>query len=244
MAMRLITTWLAILVLGAGCAAPPAPAPPPAPPPAAAEPQQTASWYRNENARARGQKVYQVDAGQSLITIVVRRGGAFARFGHDHVIASRTLSGYAAPDANRAHFQFRLDEMSVDEAALRVQAGLDTQPSAEDIEGTRANMLKRVLDAERYPMVYLAAQRLPAAKDAPSQLRLTITLHGVARSIDVPVRYERSAASLKASGELTLLQSDFGIKPMSVMGGALTVQDRMELRFAIVALALPAPAGR
>ena len=215
-------------ILLAGCAA----APPPAPPESVQE--SPTAWY--QAARARGQKIYEVAGAQSLVTIVVRRGGAFARFGHDHVIASRSLSGQVAPDANRAHLQFRLDQMSVDEPSLRAQAGLATQPSAEDIEGTRNNMLKRVLDAERYPVVQLAAERLPGKDDA---LRLAITLHGVTRSMDVPVTYARTAAHIHVSGELALLQSDFGITPMSIMGGALTVQDRMELRFAIVAL--PAP---
>jgi hypothetical protein len=166
-------------------------------------------------------------------TITVRRGGALARLGHDHVIASRTLAGFVAPDAGRADFHFRLDQLSVDEAALRAAAGLDTQPSADAVAGTRANMLTRVLEAERYPVVMLHAERLGAA----GMVRLRVTLHGVTRSVDVPARVERTAATLTASGDLRLLQSDFGITPMSVMGGAMTVQDPMELQFRIVALA-------
>ena len=69
-------------------------------------------------------------------------------------------------------------------------------------------------------------------------LRLTITLHGVARSVDVPTQIENAPNGLAASGTLSLLQSDFGITPMSVMGGAIQVLDQLDLQFRIVARAL------
>ncbi len=226
----LCTGVLSALLLGA-CAVK-APAPPAAPPAAALE--TGAAWYRQ--AAKSGKKIWQIDSAQSLITVTVRRGGALARLGHDHVIASRSVAGFVAPDAGRADFHFRLDQMTVDEPALRTAAGLDTQPSAEAIEGTRANMLGRVLDAERHPVVMLHAERVRGKQGV---LRLTITLHGVARTMEVPVALAQSASSVSASGELRLLQTDFGITPMSVMGGAMVVQDPMELTFRIVAT--PAP---
>jgi len=231
--MKHMTRWLLLALLLAGCAAPPPPPPSPAPPVAVTVDDTAPGWYAT--AAAAGKKIYKIDAAQSLVTVTVRRGGPMARFGHDHVIASRTLAGYVAPDAGRADFQFRLDQMTVDEAALRTAAGLDTQPSADAIQGTRDNMLGRVLEAERYPLVLLQAELLPNRGDT---LKLTVTLHGVARWYEVPTKIERSKTSLTATGELRMLQTDFGIKPMSVMAGALTVQDQMELAFRIVAAPL------
>ena len=207
-------------------------APPSAVTPAAA-PDTGAAWY--QQAARSGQQVYQVDAAQSLITVTVRRGGALARLGHDHVVASRSVAGFVAPAAGRADFHFRLDQMTVDEPALRSAAGLDTQPSADAIEGTRANMLGRVLDAARYPVVMLRAERV-RGKDGV--LNLTVTLHGVKRTVEVPVTIERNKTTVTANGQLRLLQTDFGITPMSVMGGAMAVQDPMELAFKIVATAV------
>jgi len=212
---------LILLAFVAGCAAPPvAPPPPPS--------LDHAAWYL-EAARA-GKAVYRIDAQQSLITVTVRRGGPLARFGHDHVIASRGVEGFAAPGEGRADFHFRLDQMSVDEPALRLAAGLQSTLSNDALAGTRANMLARVLEADRFPVVYLRARRPP---DSTSSMLLEITLHGVTRSVDVPTRIERTMDTIAASGELTLLQTDFGIEPMSVMGGAMVVQDKMELAFRI-----------
>jgi hypothetical protein len=215
---------LAALVL-AGCAVAP---PPPAPPAAAPAADNAAAWYRQ--AAATGTKVMAIDPAQSLIAITVRRGGPLARLGHDHVVASRAITGFAAPAQGRADFSFRLDQMTVDEPALRRDAGLDTEPSEAAIAGTRANMLGKVLEAERHPLVLLHAQQLPGAA-----LRLTITLHGTTRTVEVPARIEAGPDSVTASGAMQLRQSDFGITPMSVMGGAMTVLDPLELRFRIVA---------
>ncbi|PLY48354.1 hypothetical protein CSZ94_01060 [Janthinobacterium sp. ROICE36] len=170
---------------------------------------------------------------ESLLTITVRRGGALARLGHDHVIASRTLQGVVAPALGRAQFQFRLDEMSVDEESLRQAAGLTTTPSADAIAGTRHNMLVRVLEAERYPWVSIDARRT-GDKEV---LEADITLHGVTRTLQLPVRIEQAAEGrgLQASGSLLLKQSDFGIVPFAVLGGAMAVQDQMELAFRIAA---------
>ncbi len=229
-------TCLIALALLAGCAVEPPVQPPPAAPAPLRIDDGGAAWY--PAARQAGEQVWAIDAAQSLITVTVRRSGALARLGHDHVVASRTVTGLVAPRAGRADFQFRLDQMTVDEEALRTAAGLDTKPTAEAIEGTRANMLKRVLDADTYPVVALSARTI-AGK--PGMLRLGVTLHGVTRSVDLPVTIEQTTSRLVASGALTLKQTEFGITPMSVMGGAIAVQDAMELAFRIVAVDTPPP---
>ncbi len=224
----MIQYCLLLLVFLAGCAAPPARTP--SVPAGAAY----TDWYRQ--AESSGKKVWRIDAQQSLIAIIVRRGGRLARLGHDHVVASRTLAGLVAPDDGRADVHFRLEDMTVDEPDLRRAAGFDAELPQDAIAGTRRNMLTKVLEAERFPVVLLHAERI-AHDDA--RLRLTITLHGVTRTLEVPTQIERRQHGLTASGTVSLLQSDFGITPLSVLGGALQVQDRIDMRFTIVARAVP-----
>lgn len=210
---------LSVLLL-AGCAAPLAP-------PSPAVPDLYAPY---REAAAAGAPVYSIDQDTSIIAVVVRRGGPFARMGHDHAIAARNITGYAAPSLGRADFGFRLREMTVDEPAVRKDAGLTPSVPADAIAGTRSNMLGRVLEADRYPVVQLRAlQRTGAA----GSMRLAITLHGVTRSIDVPTALEVTPANLTATGSFRLRQTEFGITPMSILGGALVVQDEMELSFRI-----------
>lgn len=172
-----------------------------------------------------------IDSAQSLIAVTVRRGGLLARLGHDHLVASRHVSGTVSPTQNRADFQFRLDQLTVDEAELRIAAGLEKQPSADAIAGTRNNMLTRVLDAERYPLVTVHAARGAAGQP----LQVAITLHGVTRNMAIPAVIRETNGVMTVTGSVNLKQTDFGITPFSVMAGALAVQDQLELRFAIVA---------
>jgi polyisoprenoid-binding protein YceI len=210
---------LTALLLLAGCAAPLVPPVPPAEDPYAS--------YRE--AAAAGTAVYRIDPPASRITVVVRSGGPFAKLGHHHAIAASKISGYAAPAQGRSDFAFRLDEMTVDERAVRAQAGLTGSVPADAVAATRANMLGRVLEAGRYPLVQL---RVTGNQHTP---RLSITLHGVTRSIDVPTALQVTPDTLTAAGQFTLRQTDFGITPMSVLGGALVVKDEMELQFRIQA---------
>jgi hypothetical protein len=147
------------------------------------------------------------------------------------VVASRTITGTVAPAQNRADFQFRLDQMTVDEPELRRVAGLEKQPSADAIDGTRTNIMTKVLDAERYPVVSVRAERGAAGEP----LRVAITLHGVTRDYAIPVALREDNGVMTVSGTVDLNQTDFGLVPFSVMGGAMAVQDKMELRFSLVA---------
>jgi polyisoprenoid-binding protein YceI len=236
MTKRIVTALLLHLscaALLAACAPAPTVLSPAAPAPAAALP---GTFY--DQARAAGRQVLRIDTQHSLIAVTVRRGGALARIGHDHVVASHSIEGQAAPasqgQTGRTDFRFRLDQMTVDEAGLRAQAGLDSVPMADAIAGTRHNMLVKVLDAERYPYVEVRAEG-----GSDGLLQADITLHGVTRRYTIPATLAANAAGITARGELTLKQSDFGITPFSVLGGALAVQDQLELRFELSAQPQP-----
>lgn len=194
------------------------------PPPAAGPAVDWRAPYRQWQAA--GQTVLSLDAQRSLITVLVRRAGPLARFGHDHVVAIRQLDGYVAPAQGSADFAFRLDQMTVDEADLRTQAGLAPQPTAEAIAGTRHNMLARVLDADHFPLVHVHA-----ARGDDGQLQVAVTLHGVTRTLPVQARPEADGDGLRVRGVATLKQTDFGLVPFAVMGGAMAVQDELALRF-------------
>ncbi|MEJ8847694.1 YceI family protein [Variovorax rhizosphaerae] len=183
-------------------------------------------------AAAQGKRVYRVDASRSLVVVTVRRAGSLARLGHDHVVASRSVQGFVMPDAGRADLYIPLSELTVDEPDLRVEAALDTQPAAADIGGTRDNMHVKVLETQRFPFVLIRVRSAGAA-DNGAMMDIAITLHGVEKSYVVPVSLRASRDELSASGQIEFNQSDFGIVPFSVLGGALQVQDRLALRFVV-----------
>ena len=212
------------------CAPQPRPAAPDEIPRARREtpPEFPRAYY--EEAAVRGLNVHRIDPGQSVAVIEVRRGGSLAKLGHDHVVAAHDMQGYVAPDAGRADLYVALEDLVVDEPALRQAAGLDTQPSDSDIAATRANMLEKVLEADKLPWALVHIERSGA-----DRMAVSVTLHGATRAFDVPAEIATDKERTTVSGKLAFNQSDFGIAPFSILGGAIQVQDRLVLSFRIQA---------
>jgi polyisoprenoid-binding protein YceI len=189
---------------------------------------------------------YEVVAGDSLITILVFRAGAFASAGHNHVIASHELSGtvYVATDVLRSSFELHLPvaTLTVDEAALRAQQGsADFPPDVPDSakEGTRHNMLSEaLLDAAHSPEILLEAGQLEkGSAEHTVTARVQSTVRGSVHAFTVPVSYQLGDGTITLSGSFALRQTELGLTPFSAMLGALQVQDEMHLSFHIVARA-------
>jgi hypothetical protein len=185
-----------------------------------------------QQATASGANVLNINTKQSLVIIDVRRGGALAKLGHDHVVASRDVSGYVDITGGRADLYVPLDRLLVDEPALRAETGLNTRPSEDAVEATRRNMLVKVLEAGRFPFALIHIKRSTADY---TKLNVTITLHDTSKTFEVPAQIEHLSGGLRISGQMMFNQTDFGITPFSILGGALQVQDRLALRFRIFA---------
>lgn len=189
-----------------------------------------AAYYHQQETL--GKKILRVDSSHSLVIIEVHRAGALSRLGHDHVVASRNVTGFASLTGGVADLYVPLDMLAVDEPGLRTEAGFDTQPSQQDIEGTRRNMLTRTLDAEHFPYALIHVARADAGRP---ELKVTITLHGMTHSYEVPTQFENVRGGIAVAGRMSFNQSDFGITPLSILGGAIRVQDKLNLRFHILA---------
>jgi hypothetical protein len=194
-----------------------------------------------------GAREFHVVAGESLLQILVYRGGAMARLGHNHVIASHGLTGvvYVTVDplATRFDISFPVNELTVDEPALREAAGPDFPPSVPQSarDGTRRNLLSpELLDGANHPEIRLRAFDIRAAGES-YDAGIEVTLKGQSQVLRVPVSLRREPGLLVASGEFALRQSEFGLKPFSVAMGSLVVLDEMRIRFEVTAREGAAP---
>ena len=222
--------WVLLSLLLAAC---PGPVRPPAPAPTV--PTTAAS------ADTRGATIYQVDPGSSQLAIFVYRGGKLSRLGHNHVMTSQDVTGrvWLHPEFSRSGFElaFPVAQLVIDDAEARRAAGADFPPDIpqSDKDGTRKNMLKpEVLDGDNYAEVKLRSAKVGGTPEAP-QLTAHITIKDASHDVEVPVKIAVEGARLRASGEFDILQTDFGIKPFSVALGALEVQDRLHIKFTIIA---------
>lgn len=189
-----------------------------------------AEHYRH--AKESGQEILHVDPAQSLVVIEVHRAGPAGWLGHDHVVACHDLSGYVSMAEGQSDLLVPLDQLVVDEPELRTEAGFDTQPSQEDIRATQRNMLKETLDSKRFPYAYIHIDRLDANNPV---LKVSISLHGMTRSYEVQAKIDNVLNGIVVEGGMTIKQTDFGIIPLSVFGGAIQVRDKLDLHFRILA---------
>jgi hypothetical protein len=185
---------------------------------------------------------YAVVPGQGRITIKVRRGGALAALGHNHVIVSDAISGVvdvaADPLASSARFALDVESFVVDDAAARAAAGPDftsTTPSEADISGTRANMLgPKLLDAARFPAIEARFEVDGVQRDVTFG-RLLLSLVG--KEIGVPVEgyVTPSGDGIEIQARFAVTHADLGLTPLSVMGGALRVADELQIVVRLIA---------
>jgi hypothetical protein len=232
-----------LLCLCLGLAACPRPVQPPSPSPSVppTEPSQTTPLPR-PTPEVSGATMYQIDPQASDLNILVYRGGRLARLGHNHVMSSKSLSGrvWMHPELTRSGFEisFPVAELIVDDADARRAAGPEFPGEIPegDKQGTRKNMLGAdVLDAERHARVEVTSALVAGSIQAP-EIRALVTIKQITREVAVPLTVSVNGDRLTATGDFSILQTYFGIKPFSVALGALEVKDLVEVRFKIVAV--------
>lgn len=186
-----------------------------------------------------GAQVLAVDAEHSIVTLRVYRAGRLASLGHNHVITSGTEAGSVWTNGELAGsgFEVRVPVASlvVDDPAARAAAGSAFPGELPEAarEGTRRNMLRpELLDGERYPEIVVRADSLGGTWEQPV-VTARLTIKGQARSVEVPLTIQREPGVITSSGAFRILQSDFGITPFSVGGGALQVADEIDVSFEI-----------
>jgi len=188
-----------------------------------------------------GAHVYTIDADRSQVTMLVRRGGALSKLGHNHVIRSDAETGRAwiAADGRSAGLEMHLPVQNfvVDDPAARATAGPDFSAAVPDDAraGTFKNMTgDHVLDAAQFPEVVVQySGDVPSREAAP--LRVVVTLKGQQHPLDVPMVVTVTDEQIAASGEMQVKQSDLGLQPFSILGGAIAVADEITVRFEVVA---------
>lgn len=186
-------------------------------------------------------KHYVIDSSASDVRILVYKRGILRVFGHNHVIRAAQIKGdvFANRDFSRSGFELTLPVASfrVDQPAERAKEGraFAEQPSAKAVADTTHNMLgKAVLDAARFPVIEVRSVKVDGSPAHPVVV-IRIDMHGVQRQMSVPLKIAISASRLIASGRFAVRQTDFDIRPFSLLGGGLRVADTVQIHFRIVA---------
>jgi len=188
--------------------------------------------HQGESSEA-GAAIFAIDGRASRFTIQAFATGLLSAMGHNPVIGVRDLSGQVTFDPERKHA--RGFKLSIKSTSLSVENDV----SAKDRSEMERLMNQEVLETTRFPEIAYEATQISIQGLGGALFSATLsgalTLHGVTRNLSIPARVALLGSMLRASGDFTLRQSDFDIKPVSVAGGALKIKDELKLSFEIVA---------
>ena len=160
---------------------------------------------------------HKIDTQKSTLTIHVGKTGAFSGLGHEHEVRAPIQSGMADTGSHAAV------EIHVDARALRV---IDKDDSEKDRAEVQKTMLgPEVLDSERHQEIVFKSTVAEPAGQGRWTLRGNLTLCGQTRPVTVQVTLKDG----HYTGEATVKQTDFGIKPPGKAG--IRAKDEVRIEF-------------
>lgn len=168
---------------------------------------------------------WQLGPDDGALTIHTGVAGRAARMGHRLTIAMNS---------------WQLDVDWADGAPARVTLGVEvgslavvtgeggvTPLSGPEKVVVRSNALK-VLDAGKFPRIEYVAEDITAV-DGGYRLAGTLTLHGVAKPVEVDVTVTEDGDNWTLAGRTEIAQTDFRLKPFSMFVGSLKVADTVTI---------------
>ena len=175
-------------------------------------------------------EVWRLDASDGELLIRTGVKGRAARMGHRLTIVMtrwQATVSWAGAEPVAAELAVETDSFDV----LRGEGGVKGLSGPEKTL-VRSNALKS-LDAGRFPEIRFTAETIDKTDDG---YRLTGKLHirGKSRQHVIDLRTEDLGDSWRMSAESSIRQSDYGVKPYSLLMGSVQVADDVTVSFAAV----------
>jgi len=162
-----------------------------------------------------------IDVQHSKLTVFVYKSGMFSAFADNHVISAPIARGMIATAPSPAV------EVVVNATELvPLDPNLDSAKRAE----VRTRMLGAdVLDTAKFPTIEFTSTSVVATGSDRWNVSGHLTIHGVSRDVSFPVVLSEG----RYRGETRILQRDFGITPIRIAGGTVSVKDEVRIEFDI-----------
>jgi polyisoprenoid-binding protein YceI len=176
---------------------------------------------------------YIIVSQGSNFTVRAFATGLLSAFGHNPTIAIPDFEGTVL-----------LNPDVVERSSLRIVLRSASLTVSDDIskadrEEINRRMQDEVLEADSFPEIVYECSRLSASKTGEGQYWLALngelTLHGVTHTQPVPARVSVNGDALRATGEFSVRQSDYQIRPVTAVGGTVRLKDELKLSFDISA---------
>ena len=162
---------------------------------------------------------HNIDTQKSTLTIHVGKTGVFSALGHEHEVHAPIHSGTADTGSHPAV------ELHVDARALRV---IDKDASEKERAEVQKTMLgPEVLDSQHHQEILFRSTGAESSGQGKWTLRGNLTLRGQTRPITLQVMLKDG----RYTGQTTVKQTDFGIKPPGKAG--VRAKDEVKIEFEV-----------
>lgn len=176
-----------------------------------------------------------IDPGRSRIYVHVGK----RRLGHEHGVEGKVKSGHLVLDASEdaGEIVFDMKSFKADTDAARKYVGLEGTSDADEQKDVTATMTgKGVLNVAGHPTATFAVESSERmrddVKDGKQRYELVgeFLLRGKKQPLKiVAVADELKNGQLQLTGNFTIKQTDYGIKPYSTFGGIVAVKDELKI---------------
>ena len=173
---------------------------------------------------------FLIDPGLSRFTARVFASGMLSSFGHNPTIAIREYTGEAVMISS-ANLQQASLRISIPAGSLEVADDISQKDRAE----IESRMRQDVLETSAYPEIVFESSQVTSNALSENlyavQVTGNLTLHGVIRAETITAKVTLIGDTLRASGEFSIQQTNYGIKLVSVAAGTLKVKDEVKIAF-------------
>lgn len=170
---------------------------------------------------------WSLNASAGELLILTGVAGPAAKTGHRLTIAMQSWQAtvdWRGKSPTGVDLTVAVDSLEV----VKGEGGLT--PLAGPEKGiARSNALKS-LDAKKFPQIRFTATDITANADG-YRLSGTVEIHGKSRPQVVDLKVEDRGESWAMSAQTTITQTDFGVKPYSLLMGAVKVADQVTIAF-------------
>ena len=176
---------------------------------------------------------YHLLPEQSKFTVQAFAEGLLSAFGHDPVVSIKEFTGEA--QFTPGSYENASLKITVNPNSLSVSNEMKEKDRVE-LERT---MREEVLETAKYPEIVFSSNNITVSKLSGDRWRARIigdvTLHGATqKNIWISCEATVSDDTIRAQGEFSLKQTDFGIKPYAAVGGTIKLKNELKFSFEMV----------
>ena len=171
--------------------------------------------------------VWNLDESAGELLVKTGVSGRAARMGHRLTIAMdswRAEVTWAAGEPTEVDLTTEVDSLRV----VRGDGGVKGLSGPEKTI-VRSNAMK-ALEVERFPQIRFRANDIAQTGDG-YRLTGTLQIHGTTRERTVDVRVEDLDDGWRISGDAEVRQTEFGVKPYSILMGSVKIADTVTVSF-------------